>query len=41
MIKEICGNDEVKWIESIVCGKSVMKSRIKFWDQILSEIEKN
>ena len=26
--------------ESIDCGKNVMKSRIKFWDQILFEIKK-
>ena len=40
MIKEICGDDELKWKESIDCGKNVMKSRIKFWDQILSDIRK-
>ena len=40
MIKEICGDDEQKWKESIDCGKKVMKSRIKFWDQILFEIKK-
>ena len=40
MIKEICGDDEKKWKESIDCGKNVMQSRIKFWDQILSEIKK-
>ena len=41
MIKEICGDDEIKWKECIECGKDVMKSRIKFWNEILSEIEKN
>ena len=40
MIKEICGDDEQKWKESIDCGKNVMRSRIKFWDQILFEIKK-
>ena len=40
MIKEICGDDEKKWRESIDCGKNVMQSRIKFWNQILSEIKK-
>jgi len=40
MIKEICGDDEKKWRESIDCGKNVMKSRIEFWDQILFEIKK-
>jgi len=41
MIKEICGDDEQKWRESIDCGKSVMKSRIRFWDKILFEIKKS
>lgn len=41
MIKEICGDDEIKWKECIECGKDVMESRIKFWNEILSEIEKN
>ena len=40
MIKEICGDDENKWRESIDCGKKVMQSRIKFWDQILFQIKK-
>ena len=40
MIKEICGDDEKKWRESIDCGKNIMQSRIKFWDQILFEIKK-
>ena len=40
MIKEICGDDEQKWKESVDCGKNVMKSRIKFWDKILFEIKK-
>ena len=41
MIKEICGEDEVKWNECIECGKSVMKSRINFWDNIFAEININ
>ena len=41
MIKELCGEDEVKWNECIECGKSVMSSRIKFWNNILSEIKIN
>ena len=40
MIKEICGDDEKKWRESIDCGKNIMQSRIKFWNQILFEIKK-
>ena len=41
MIKELCGEDESKWVESIKCGKLVMKSRITFWDSILNQINKN
>ncbi len=41
MIKEICGEDEIKWDECVECGKSVMRSRIKFWDNILTEININ
>ena len=41
MIKEICGKDEVKWNECVECGKTVMRSRIKFWDNILDEINLN
>ena len=41
MIKELCGEDESKWIESIKCGKLVMKSRITFWDSILNQINNN
>ena len=41
MIKEICGVDEVKWNECIECGKTVMRSRIKFWDNILDGINLN
>ena len=38
MIKEICGDDE-QMERKYNCGKNVMRSRIKFWDQILFEIK--
>jgi len=41
MIKELCGEDDSKWNECIEYGKSVMSSRIKFWDNILDEININ
>jgi len=41
MVKELCENDEQKWNESIVSAKSCMDARIRFWDEILEEIESN
>ena len=41
MIKELCGEDDSKWNECIECSKSVMRSRIEFWDNILDEINMN
>ena len=38
MIKELCNEDELKWEQTIECGKSVMQARITFWDGILSQI---
>ena len=39
MVKELCENDEQKWDESTVSAKACMKARIRFWDEILEEIE--
>ena len=41
MIKELCNNDESKWEQTVECGKSVMQSRITFWDGILTQINDN
>ena len=41
MVKELCENNEQKWDESIVSAKSCMFARIRFWDEILEEIESN
>ena len=39
MVKELCENNEKKWNESIVSAKACMVARIRFWDEILEEIE--
>ena len=41
MIKERCGDYETKWKESIECDRSVTRSRITFWDNILDQINNN
>ena len=41
MIKELCNEDESKWEQTVKCGKSVMQSRITFWDGILNQINDN
>ena len=41
MVKELCENNEQKWNESIVSAKACMGARIRFWDEILEEIERN
>jgi len=41
MVKELCEKNDKKWDESIVSAKSCMSARIRFWDEILEEIESN
>jgi Protein of unknown function (DUF3050). len=41
MVKELCENNEKKLDESIVSAKLCMVARIRFWDEILEEIESN
>ena len=41
MVKELCEKNDKKWDESIVSAKSCMGARIRFWDEILEEIESN
>tara|TARA_B110000014_G_scaffold3023_1_gene2348 strand:- start:397 stop:681 length:285 start_codon:yes stop_codon:yes gene_type:complete len=41
MIKELCGEKELKWEEATERGSSVIKSRISFWDNILDQINNN
>jgi len=39
MIKELCGNDEVKWKESIDVSKQALTKRIGLWDSIAESID--
>ena len=41
MVKELCENNKDKWIEATNVAKKCMKARIKFWDEILEQINKN
>ncbi len=39
MVKELCENNEMKWNDSTLTAKACMQARIRFWDEILKEIE--
>ena len=41
MIKELCGNNKLKWEESTNAAKHSMNARIQLWDGILSQIKLN
>jgi len=38
MVKQLCGNDEKKWIEATEAAQIAMKARITFWDGISSDL---
>lgn len=41
MIKELCGDDEIKWNDAIEISKIALQKRIDLWDGILAEIMKS
>jgi len=38
MIKEICGNDLIKWNETRLTAETAIRARIRLWDQIVEHI---
>ena len=40
MIKQICGSDKIKWMESIEISKKMLTARVRFWDEIYNMISK-
>jgi len=40
MVKEICGDDSKKWIDSIEISKKMLKSRLRLWDGIYDILKK-
>ena len=41
MIKELCGDNKLKWEEATRAAKHSMNARIQLWDGILSQIKLN
>ena len=41
MIKELCGDNKLKWQEATNTAKHSMNARIQLWDGILSQIKLN
>ena len=38
MIKELCKEDDNKWTEAAQAAKKTMQARVKFWDEILLQM---
>ena len=41
MIKELCGDDEIKWKECIQISKEALTKRIKLWDSVAELMDAN
>ena len=41
MVKELCKDNKNKWIEATYVAKKCMNTRLKLWDEILEQIDKN
>lgn len=39
MIKELCGNNEIKWREVLETSKEALQKRINLWDEIAHKIK--
>ena len=40
MLIELCGDDQKKWDEVYIVGKTSLENRVKLWDAILDQITK-
>ena len=38
MVKQLCENDENKWVQATEVAQKAMQARITFWDGILSDL---
>ena len=39
MVRELCGNDQIKWDEAGQAAISSIQARIKLWDDLMIELK--